>query len=374
MVKPFLQTIVWTSNTHMTNRLLSLAYYLPQFHEIEENNRWWGPGFTEWQQLNSAKTYFDWQHIQKPKTPFGDYNLLNPAVFDWQQSVAQTHGIDGFLVFDYWFGEGKKLLEKPMQMVLDHQLDFKYAFCWANHTWYNKRENITLQLQQYLGAEDYTAYFEQLLPHFHSANYIKVEGKPVFSIFSPKEIPDLEVFIQTFNKCAAQHGFAGIYWLADNTEPHQPWKKYFDGYNKSGSIFKWRKRDSWWSYIREKLARTFHYKQLGPFVYNYHGLVIDNDPLTEDPHQIPIVFTGWDTTPRHLRRGTILKGFNPQSFAMHLEQIYLQLSKRKQHLPTQVVVIKSWNEWAEGNVIEPDTLWGDALLNQFLLFTQKFTK
>lgn len=357
----------------MPKSLLSLAYYLPQFHEIEENNQWWGQGFTEWLQLDAAQQYFSWQEIRKPDTPFGQYSLLDPAVFEWQQSVAETHGIDGFLVFDYWFGQGKKLLEKPMQLVLDQKLNFKYAFCWANHTWYNKRENITLQLQQYLGAEDYTAYFEQLLPHFRSENYIKVDGKPVFSIFSPKEIPDLEIFIQTFNEHAIKNGFPGIYWLADNTEPHQPWKKYFDGYNKSGSIFKWRKRDNWWSYLREKLTRTFHCKQLGPFVYSYQGLVIENDPLSSDPHQVPIVFTGWDTTPRHLRRGSILRGFNPQSFASHLQHIDVQLRQRDKQLDTQVIVIKSWNEWAEGNVIEPDQVFGKALLEEYHGFVKRLT-
>lgn len=355
----------------MRSNLLSLAYYLPQFHEIEENNRWWGPGFTEWQQLNSAQSYFSWQHIRKPDTPFGDYDLLNPAVFEWQQAIAKKHGIDGFLVFDYWFGRGKKLLEKPIQLVLEQQLNFKYAFCWANHTWYNKRQHITLQEQLYLGKEDYSAYFEQLLPHFQTANYIKVDGKPVFSIFSPKDIPDLEVFIDTFEQCAQAHGLPGIYWLADNTEPHQPWKRYFDGYNKSGSIFKWRKRDNVWSYLREKLARNYQFKNLGPFVYSYEGLVINNEPLSDDPKQVPIIFTGWDTTPRHLRRGTILRGFDPHRFATHLANIATQLAQRKHQPSTQVVIIKSWNEWAEGNVIEPDQQWRMQLLEQYLLFTRK---
>jgi len=127
-----------------TTNLVSLAYYLPQFHEIEENNRWWGQGFTEWQQLNEASTYFDWHRLRKPDTPFGQYSLLNPDVLAWQNDIAQAHGVDGFLVFDYWFGQGKKLLEKPIQMVLDQHVPFRYAFCWANHTWYNKREQRSM--------------------------------------------------------------------------------------------------------------------------------------------------------------------------------------------------------------------------------------
>src|SRR5665647_1531451 len=99
----------------MKNDILSLAYYLPQFHEIEENNLWWGKGFTEWTHLREAETYFRWQKIRKPIEPFGEYDLLNPDVMKWQNKVAKNYGINGFLVFDYWFGAGKTLLEKPMQ-------------------------------------------------------------------------------------------------------------------------------------------------------------------------------------------------------------------------------------------------------------------
>ena len=355
----------------MSKQLISLAYYLPQFHEIEENNRWWGQGFTEWQQLNAAQSYFSWQQVRRPVGPFGQYTLLNPAVFEWQQSLADQYAIDGFLVFDYWFGQGKKLLEKPMQMVLERGLHFKYAFCWANHTWYNKRDNITLQLQQYLGEADYIAYFEQLLPHFQSANYIQIEGKPVFSVFSPKDIPDLAVFIDTFNQQAIKHGFAGIYWMADNTEPHHPWKQYFDGYAKSGDIFKQRKRDRPWSYLLEKLARNYQFKNLGPFVYSYEGLVVNNQSLTNDPKQVPVVFTGWDTTPRHLKRGSILRGFDVNSFSKHLQGIRQSLSARTETASASIVLIKSWNEWAEGNVIEPDQVFGEQLLEAYADFVRQ---
>lgn len=352
-------------------KIVSLAYYLPQFHETEENNRWWGKGFSEWTQLNEAKSYFTWQQIRKPQTPFGQYHLLDPKVFEWQQQIAETHAIDGFLVFDYWFGQGKKLLEKPMQLVLEKQLNFKYAFCWANHTWYNKRENITLQTQQYLGEQDYKAYFLHLLPHLQSSNYIKIAGKPIFSIFNPKEVPDLDVFIATFNALALQNGFTGIYWLADHTEPHNEWKHHFDGYAKSGDIFRWRKKDNLWSYLKEKLARKFHFKSLGPFVYSYQGLVIKHQQLSADPKQVPIVFTGWDTTPRHLKRGTVLKGFAPETFDKHLMQLEQQMLTRPQQPMYQVIIIKSWNEWAEGNVIEPDSIWNLGLIKQFSAFIGK---
>lgn len=344
-------------------KILSLAFYLPQFHEIEENNQWWGKGFTEWIHLNQAKKYFDWQEIRKPVPPFGEYNLLNPEVLEWQASTAKKYGIDGFMVFDYWFGAGKTLLEKPMQMVLDKQLNFDYCLCWANHTWYNKRENILLLQQQYLGAADYTAYFNRLLPHFQSSHYIKIDNKPVFAIFNPKEIPDLDVFVDTFKSLAIQAGFNGLYLIAEQTDASAEHARYFDAYTKSNNVFKGRNRDNFFSYLKEKLTRKFGCTQLGPFYYDYHNLVVNNSINTDDEKYIPAVFTGWDTSPRHQKRGTILKGFNLVEFKNHLMQIKNVLDRR--NLKNQVILIKSWNEWAEGNLLEPDNIFGYQLLEAY---------
>ena len=351
-------------------KLLSLAYYLPQFHEIEENNRWWGKGFTEWQQLREAKQYYPWQAIRKPIAPFGEYSLLNPAVMEWQNQTAKKYGIDSFLVFDYWFGKGKTLLEKPMQMVLDQQLNFDYCLCWANHTWYNKRENITLQEQQYLGAQDYAEYFNRLLPHFRSSHYLKIENQPVFAIFNPNEVPDLSVFTQTFQQLAQQTGFAGIHFIADNTDASSSHANLLNGYTRTNYFFKKRNRDNIVSYLKEKLTRKFGWNQLGPFCYSYRNLVVDQYQDFNDSKFIPSVFTGWDTTPRHLKRGTILTDFTVQNFKLHLEKIAQTLIKnRAQKNQTQLVIIKSWNEWAEGNLLEPDSVFGEQLLESYRTFT-----
>lgn len=350
-----------------SNKLLSLAYYLPQFHEIEENNRWWGQGFTEWIHLNQAKKYFNWQTIRKPIAPFGEYNLLNPDVMEWQAKTAKNYGIDGFLVFDYWFGNGKTLLEQPMQLVLDKQLNFDYCLCWANHTWFNKRENILLQQQEYLGETDYTAYFYRLLAHFQSPHYIRINNKPVFAIFNPKEIPDLEVFINTFKSLAIKSGFDGLFLIGENTDASSEYAHYFDAYTRSNHLFKARSRDNLYSYLKEKLTRKFGFKQLGPFCYDYHNLVIGNYLDNSDSKYIPSVFTGWDTTPRHQKRGTILKGFNLATFNAHLEKIKQTLKNHDN--PNKIVIIKSWNEWAEGNLLEPDDIFGYQLLDAYKDFT-----
>jgi hypothetical protein len=346
-----------------SNKILSLAFYLPQFHEIEENNRWWGKGFTEWVHLNQAKKYYDWQEIRRPIPPFEEYSLLNPEVLEWQASTAKNYGIDGFLVFDYWFGAGKTLLEKPMQLVLDKQLNFDYCLCWANHTWFNKRENILLQQQQYLGEADYTAYFNRLLPHFKSNHYIKIDNKPIFAIFNPHEIPDMATFINTFQSLAIKAGFDGLYLIGENTDASSAHAVYFDAYTRSNNLFKGRKRNNFFSYLKEKLTRKFGCSQLGPFCYDYENLVVDNYTDTDDVKYIPAVFTGWDTTPRHQKRGTILKGFDLATFKKHLAKIKSTLYKSESK--HRIVLIKSWNEWAEGNLIEPDNIFGYQLLEAY---------
>ena len=356
---------------HQKN-IISLAYYLPQFHEIEENNRWWGKGFTEWSQLREAKTYFKWQLIRRPIEPLGEYNLLDPNILELQSKIAKEYGINGFLVFDYWFGDGKTLLEKPMQLVLDHQLNFDYCLCWANHTWYNKRDNITLQQQLYLGKQDYTLYFNRLLPHFKSTHYLKIENQPIFSIFNPNEIPDLGVFIETFQQLAKQAGFNGIYFIADNTDASSVHASLLNGYTRTNYFFKKRNRDDLISYLKEKITRKFGFSNIGPFCYSYPNLVINQQVDFNDIKYIPSVFTGWDTTPRHLKRGTILTDFTLQNFKLHLEKIAQTVIKnRKQTNQTQLVIIKSWNEWAEGNLLEPDNIFGLALLEAYYDFTCK---
>ena len=345
--------------------VISLAYYLPQFHAIPENDVWWGPGFTEWAQLNAAQAYFSGQQIRKPHASVGQYNLLDSRVMTAQWQTAKRHGIDGFLVFDYWFGAGQQLLEKPMQQVLADDAAMEYCFCWANHSWFNKRINQMLMPQQYLGAEDYSAYFQRLLPHFRRDGYIKIAHKPVFAIFNPADVPDLAVFQATFEQLARQAGFAGIFWLAENTDQHSAHAASFDRYVRSNSMFRHRKKVSAWSYIREKLTRNYGFQQLGPFRYDYSQLLNYLDVEGMDEKTMPFAFCGWDTTPRHLRRGTWLSGFDPNTFANQLTRL-LAVAER-QRGPC-LLLVKSWNEWAEGNVIEPDQRFGTAMLEAFHAF------
>ncbi|WP_340616514.1 glycoside hydrolase family 99-like domain-containing protein [Xenorhabdus entomophaga] len=346
------------------NKPKVLAYYLPQFHVIKENSQWWGDGFTEWTALNNAKNYILTQNIRKPTTPFFQYELPNKNIMEWQAEVALSHNIDGFFIWDYWFGKGKTLLNKPKEYIRDNNLSFPYALIWANHSWYNKAIGKLLIRQEYLGIQDYKRYCLDCMTHFKKDNYIKIDNRPVFGIFMPNDIPDLNEFINIFNEIATVHGFDGIYWVAENTSVSDVFSTKFDTIVNSSTYFSKRKKIHPVEFIKEQLIRRLGLNFIGPLVYDYEKMVSCKDNF--DTCESPVIFTGWDTTPRHGIRGTILKNFNEINFEKHLDHVLSHVIKSN----IDLIVIKSWNEWAEGNILEPDDFFGDSLLK---LFKNKFT-
>ncbi|MCH4244371.1 glycosyltransferase WbsX family protein [Acinetobacter gerneri] len=338
-----------------------LAYYLPQFHEIEENNLWWGKGFTEWTNVKNAKNYFNGHEIRRPIQPLGEYDLmLSEKIVEKQFKIAQENGVDGFLVWNYWFGNEEKILEKPFEKVLNDKQNVKYAFAWANHSWLNKSKGILLKEQKYLGKEDYIKYFAYLKSHFLSENYIKKDNKPVFSIFMPSLIPDLLDLIETFNKLAIEIGFDGIFWLAENTTENDSYRTYFDRYMDSALFLKGRSHYPIKFFLERVNSRTLgKINFLGPFVYNYVYLANIYKKHCLNDNELGVIFSGWDTGIRHGKNGIILREFSESSFQKHIEDVFNKAKENK----SDMVILKSWNEWAEGNLLEPDSIFGLNLLN-----------
>ena len=344
--------------------LISLAYYLPQFHEVEENNLWWGKSYTEWTALSSAKRFYNWQIIRKPVAPYYEYDLTSREVLEWQNKIATEHGITGFFMWDYWFGNGERLLETPAKIVLNENLNFNYCFMWANHSWYNKKRGLLLKKQHYLGQGDYLKYFNECLPHFLSDNYTKINGKPVFGIFNPSEVPDLECFIETFREAALKADLTGIYFIAENTTVKSSHVALFDRFLSSNKYFLPRRKIHPISFVKEQLIKRLRLNSIGPVIYDYSKLMSEKYSAgAGGKDDIPVIHTGWDTTPRHAERGTILKGFDLESFQAHQQGIKKQLEIQRHDIP--LLIIKSWNEWAEGNLLEPDSVYGNELLKSF---------
>lgn len=202
--------------------MLSLAFYLPQFHAIAQNDLWWGTGFTEWTHMDKARSWYRGHRVRQPIEPLGRYNLLDAATIERQHAIASAHGIDGFLIWDYWLGNGQRLLDRPVSMMLEQKLEVHYALAWANHSWEDKLRRRVLAKQLYLGADDYARYFYQCLPHFKSEHYVRFNGKPLFYIYRPEDIPDFALFVQTWRALAVEHGLEGVYLVGDLRRSDSP--------------------------------------------------------------------------------------------------------------------------------------------------------
>ena len=190
-----------------------ISFYLPQFHEIEENNKWWGKGFTEWINVKKGKKLFK-NHFQ-PFMPLNNnyYNLLDKETVEWQTELAEKYRVYGFCYYHYWF-EGKKILEKPAENLLKwRDINQKFCFCWANHSWkktWNGLNEILIE-QTYGNKDKWKEHFNYLLQFFKDERYIKIDNKPVFMIFQPENIERLDEIIDFFNVECIKNNFNGIY-------------------------------------------------------------------------------------------------------------------------------------------------------------------
>ena len=199
-----------------------IALYLPQFHPTPENDRWWGPGFTEWTNVAKAKPLF--RGHQQPRIPadLGFYDLRLPETREQQAQLAREAGVEGFCYYHYWFGNGRQLLERPLQeVVASGKPDFPFCICWANHTWSNKtwerksavQKNSVLMEQTYPGTEDDIAHFNTLLPMFKDRRYMTVDGKLIFAIYDPFGFKNVQQFIATWRRLAEENGLPGFHFI-----------------------------------------------------------------------------------------------------------------------------------------------------------------
>lgn len=346
-----------------------IAYYLPQFHPIPENDEWWGKGFTEWTNVGKAKPLFSGHYQPRVPADLGYYDLRVPETRKAQADLAAQYGIYGFCYWHYWFGNGKRLLERPFNEVLSSgDPDFPFCLAWANESWkgfdHGLKNRKVLIEQQYGGVDDYTAHFYTLLPAFHDHRYIKQNDCPVFVIYYPERIPDIHVFVSLWQSLAVKNGLSGIYFIGLSlfTEENGLGKMQQLGMNAITTI---RLEDfyghlpnrSFFNRLRNRIRgeklppRLIDYDKASPFFYN---------KMDKDPHIYPTIISGWDHSPRTGREGLIMNNYTPETFRKHVSQI-LSLTKNKAN-EDSIVFLKSWNEWAEGNYMEPDLKYGHQFL------------
>ncbi len=349
-----------------------LAFVLPQFHRIPENDRWWGEGFTEWTNVRKARPLFA-GHLQ-PRIPKDDryYDMLDAAVHDWQASLARAHNIHGFCYYHYWFN-GKQLLEKPMELLLKRgQPDIPFCLAWANEPWtraWDGGDREVLMPQAYGNEADWQKHFDYLLRAFNDQRYIRVAGKPLFLIYRSASIDVCEPMLQLWRRSAERAGLPGLHIVSMQTGfAVDPRPQIFDAFAEFEPMYTiahrlpyWlRKRERWIGRLTRALWRTFGRARRPPNSYDYGSLwrAIGMRALAQ--HTYAGAFLDWDNSPRRgLDRSLILRNFDGGAF---IDGFRSQLRKARA-AGSEFVFVNAWNEWAEGTYFEPDEARGEFFLD-----------
>lgn len=345
-----------------------IAYYLPQYHPIPENDAWWGKGFTEWTNVTKAKPLFRGHHQPRLPTDLGFYDLRLPESREAQAAEARLCGVEGFCYWHYWFGNGRRILERPFEEVLSSgKPDFPFCLSWANSSWsgiWHGNPKSTLIEQVYPGRDDEKAHFEHLRKAFEDQRYIKVDGRPLFSVYMPHELPNPTAFVEHWRDLAIKAGFAGIYMVAITNNSDDLRLSSFDAVTPNGpGDFFYNNAHGLVPQIKNRIWRSSFFSGLrGPRRFKYKDLVqhgLSRERFTAK--FIPCVVPNWDNTPRSNYRGVVVEGATPDQFQDYLRAVCRIISDRS--LEHRIIFLKAWNEWAEGNYVEPDDQFGRDYLD-----------
>lgn len=347
-----------------------IAFYLPQFHPIPENDEWWGKGFTEWTNVGKAKPQFKGHYQPRVPADLGYYDLRLPEAREAQTELAKYAGVESFMYWHYWFGNGRRILERPFDEVLKSgKPDFPFCLGWANHSWSNHTwisekqwDHQILIEQTYPGVEDYTAHFYHVLNAFKDKRYTKVNGKPLFLVYSPLDLPSPKLFLDTWTDLAIQNGLDGIYFvgLTHHLKDHQIiLDSGFDGINSLGYIAAERiVMGRFWRKARELIQRHFglaihrtEYKDMIKYIFN------ENDKLN---NVFPSILPQWDRTPRAGKYADMFINSSPELFKEHINDALNIISDKP--FEQKILFLRAWNEWGDGNYVEPDLKFGTQYL------------
>lgn len=355
------------SKTNVKARVI--AFYLPQYHPIPENDKWWGKGFTEWTNVGRAKPLFKGHYQPKVPADLGYYDLRLSEVREAQAELAKENGIEGFCYYHYWFDKNKQLLERPFEEVLlSKKPNFPFMLCWANESWhakfwdFNGNSNKKLLIEQNYGSdEEQIIHFNHLLKAFKDNRYITIEGMPAFMIYKPLDSPSIKSMIKLWQKLAKENGLKGIYFIGQTTQTEKYYDKIIEfGFNAVNSVRLYEILNHR-SIIKKGYSKIIQNIKPLPRIFDYSKalkyFIHDNDSKTDI---FPTLIPNWDHTPRSGCGGFLLKNSNPLLFKKHINQM-LKIIENKPD-DKKILFIKSWNEWGEGNYLEPDLKFGHGYL------------
>lgn len=299
----------------------------------------------------------------------GFYDLRLPEVKEEQAKLAREAGIEGFCYYEYWFGEGRQLMERPFEeTVSSGKPDFPFCLAWANHSWYKKlwdpkqpgKDKLLIE-QKYPGEKDYEAHFYKLLPAFRDKRYIRVNGKLFYIIYDGLGFKDVANFMATWRRLAKENGLEGFYFVASdfNSEHREELLgKGFDATHNVDHLNIYHKASAF-----KKAVLTIGRKYLHiPMIYKYRDAIkYMLHPDCRERNVIPVIIPNWDHTPRSGARGLVMTGAKPEYFK-RLVKAAINMVKDKPS-DEQIIILKSWNEWGEGNYMEPDLEYGHGYIN-----------
>jgi len=353
-----------------------IAFYLPQFHPIPENDEWWGKGFTEWRNVVQAKPLFPGHYQPHLPADLGFYDLRVPETRQAQADLAREYGIHGFCYYHYWF-KGRRLLERPFNEVLaSGQPDFPFCLCWANESWtraWDGQSGVILMKQEYSEEDDYQ-HIRWLISVFRDKRYIRYEGKPLFLVYRVRDLPNPLRTTEIWRTEARQAGIGELFLCrVENNFPGErddPRRWGFDaavefqpdisGFSHVLSRKNVVKNLFSRSNIAKRVYRAYQAKQTF-HLFDYSNLLQYALRKSVPSYKwFRCVVPRWDNSPR-LRQGAhILNGSTPSEYEKWLTSIVRQSMQAGQG--DNLVFINAWNEWAEGNHLEPDIKYGKAYL------------
>ena len=389
----------------MKRKARVIAFYLPQFHPTPENDKFWGKGFTEWTNVAKAKPLFHGHHQPHVPADLGFYDLRRPEVREAQANLAKEAGIEGFCYWHYWFGNGKQFLQRIFDEVVESgKPDFPFCVGWANHSWTNKNwvntktfsKDFYIAEQTYPGTEDHEKHFYSLLKAFKDSRYIKVDGKLLFYIFAPFDIPNVSEFMNYWNELAHKEGLGGFHFVAlqesgqfprmrdmlnafgkgikkgDMDIYVSPCEKFkqvfdlgFDAINSRGiNIAQYKYNNKFWAIIKHVyhsfMIALFNWRPVMKYDYKRISLKLFTEEDSKD-NVYPTIIPNWDRSPRAGQRAFVWYNYNPVYFKKQIKKaLSLINNKPEQH---RILFLMAWNEWGEGNYMEPDLEYGHGYIN-----------
>lgn len=339
------------------NKLKYIAFYLPQFHPIPENDAWWGKGFTEWTNATKARPLFD-GHYQPHLPSNGFYDLRDRHVQHQQIREAKAHGIDAFCFHYYWFG-GRRLLERPVDEFLsDKKADIEFCLCWANENWtraWDASEREILVEQTYSPKNDID-FIESLLPFFRDRRYMRVDGKPLLVVYRPQQIPDPAATVRRWREFCRGNGIGEIHLVAALTHGNTSFEHFgFDAgveFPPHNCLVKNYASDlPGIGSTTEAVALKFNDIATQYLSHDYRKRRVYRG-----------LFPSWDNTARRKTNPLIVLDGNPDNYERWLNEASEKtIAERDPN--DRLVFINAWNEWAEGCHLEADIKYGNGFLD-----------